>query len=155
MTVEILLLYASETGTTELVADEIVDACRDHARFRLTAKRMDVVTPQIFESGRIYLLLSSSTGKGELPKNGRGFHSALQALPGPLADIRYGIIGFGDQHYAATFGAGPNSLDREMQRLGAIRIGTLAQHDRQSGIFPEQFALDWLGPWLDLLAAHS
>jgi MioC protein len=151
MELRIPIVYATETGTTELVADEIVEAYRNHARIRFLAIRMDRTDPDIFEPGRTYLLITSSTGKGELPRNARAFSAALQAREARLTHVRYGILGFGDRHYAATFGGGPLTLDVVMQQAGARRIGEIAQHDRQSGIYPEEFALDWLAGWLTLL----
>jgi sulfite reductase alpha subunit-like flavoprotein len=130
------ILFATETGTTELVADEIVDAYGNDARVRFEAIRMDRTNPGIFAPERIYLLITSST---------------LQAREAPLNRVRYGILGFGDRHYAATFGGGPRTLDLLMQQAGARRIGDLAQHDRQSGIYPEVFAFDWIRGWLTLL----
>lgn len=151
MAKQLSILYATETGTTELVADEIVDAYRKHTDFRFSALRMDKVQPSALKSEETYLFLTSSTGKGEMPRNGRGFYAALETLSPPMVDIRYGLVGFGDRHYAASFGGGPRLLDQAMQAAGARRIGDLAQHDRQSGIYPEEFALEWLKSWLAML----
>ena len=145
------ILSATETGTIELVADEIVDAYRNDPNVRFKAIRMDRTDPGIFEPDQVYLLITSSTGKGELPRNGRPFYAALQARAAPLDRVRYGMLGFGDRHYAATFGGGPHMLDQLLQQAGARRIGDLAQHDRQSGVYPEEFALDWARGWLPLL----
>jgi MioC protein len=151
MQLRIPILYATETGTCELVADEIVETYRNDANVRFKAIRMDRTDPGIFEPDQVYLLITSSTGKGELPRNARAFCAALQARGAPLDRVRYGMLGFGDRHYAATFGGGPRALDLLLQQAGARRIGDLGQHDRQSGIYPEQFALEWLAGWLLLL----
>ena len=148
---EIQILFATETGTVELVADEVVEAYRSSAHVHFEAVRMDHTQPTIFHSGGVYLLITSSTGKGELPRNARAFCSALQALSTPLKQVRYGILGFGDRFYASTFGGGPRTLDQLMQHAGATRIGELAQHDRQSGTYAEEFALNCLQKWVTQL----
>lgn len=145
------ILFATETGTVELVADEIVDAYRGDARVRFQALRMDRADPTVFAAQRTYLLITSSTGKGELPRNGRSFYAALKAQAAPLTQVSYGLLGFGDRHYSASFGGGPLLLDSLMQERGATRIGAIAQHDKRSGIFPEEFALSWVAEWLALV----
>src|SRR5262245_59222712 len=125
MPLNISILFATETGTVELVADEIVDAYRKDPNVRFEAIRMERAHRGIFQPGHTYLLITSSTGKGEMPKNGRSFSEALQGGQYRLTDVRYGILGFGDRHYAATFGGGPRMLDGLMQQAGAHRIGEL------------------------------
>jgi MioC protein len=151
MELPIPILFATETGTVELAADEIVEAYRNDSRVRFEAIRMDRTDPGIFEPERIYLLITSSTGKGELPRNGRSFYAALKSREVALTQVRYGVLGFGDRHYAATFGGGPLMLSSLMLERGAIQIGDLGQHDKQSGIYPEEFALAWVKDWLTLV----
>jgi MioC protein len=148
---QIPILFATETGMTELVSDEIVEAYQGNAHVNFEAIRMDRAQLSIFQPRGVYLLITSSTGKGELPRNASTFCAALRTRATPLEQVSYGILGFGDRFYTASFGGGPRMLDELMQQAGASRVGELGQHDRQSGIHAEAFALSWVGAWLTRL----
>ena len=147
----IIVLVATETGTAEMVADEIVDHIEDNSRYDAEVRMMDTVESAVFDERAVFLVCTSSTGQGELPHNGRALAESLENDRPDLAGVRYGIIGLGDSYYAATLGGGPRYLDELLQKLGANRIGEMCFHDRQSGRHPEDMALGWLDGWLGLI----
>ena len=147
----ITLLFATATGTTETVAAEVVAAFAGDDRFEIDSHRMDTVDASIFCASNLLLILTSSTGRGDLPHNARAFAKAMWNERIDLSHIRYGMVGFGDRHYSATFGGGPSIFDWLMQELGAQRIGNMCLHDRQSATSPEEYVLEWLNEWVTLL----
>jgi sulfite reductase alpha subunit-like flavoprotein len=146
----ITILVATMSGTAEMVAGEIQDALSNVGRpSRL--QRMERASPTQLREGGLFLVCSSTYGKGEVPDNGKPLYEALKAERPNLSAMRYGVIGLGDMTYSATFCGGGRSFDELLSSLGAVRIGERCQHDASSGIFPEDAALAWLRDWLALL----
>jgi MioC protein len=71
----------------------------------------------------------------------------VEARP-DLSDVFYGVIGLGDANFSRTFNGGGQRFVNIFAELGAKRIGERMKHDRNSGIRPEQMALEWLENWL-------
>jgi MioC protein len=147
----ITMLVATMSGTAEMVAYEVLDALK-RAGCRPTLLRMEKASPATLIAGGIFLICSSTYGKGDVPDNGQALYLALTEGRPDLARVRYGVIGLGDMTYHATFCGGPKRLDQLFSELGGERIGELLCHDRRSAVYPEDAALGWLKDWLPLLA---
>ncbi len=104
----------------------------------------------MFAQRKLFLIVSSTYGTGDVPDNGQVFYRALVEARPDLSDVKYGIIGLGDMTYSETFCGGSARLDAIFSELGAKRIGERLRHDRRSGVFPEKLALEWLAEWIPL-----
>lgn len=94
----------------------------------------------------IALIVTSTTGQGELPANVADLFHAISEEAAPLSTLRYGIIALGDSSYALFCGAG-KAFDRLLQHKGATRLGNMLFIDAEKDPEPEALALDWVEAW--------
>jgi MioC protein len=146
----IILLVASQSGTAEMVADELAQAIKTQG---LTARilGMEKAKLSLFAEYRTFLICSSTYGEGDVPDNGQAFYAELTEQRPDLSHIRYGVAGLGDMTYFTTFCGGPRKFDEIFSSLGAKRIGECLFHDAKSDSFADQAALEWLEGWLPQL----
>lgn len=137
------------SGTAELVADRV--SAKLTARGILNRSvRMERAALAMFATRKRFLICTSTYGRGDVPDNAMNFYNSLVESRPDLSDIVYGVIGLGDMKFSRTFNGGPARFDAIFTALGARRIGVRMKHDRQSGIPPENMALEWLEDWLAL-----
>ncbi|PPJ50972.1 hypothetical protein CBER1_06823 [Cercospora berteroae] len=97
-----LILYGSETGNAQDVAEEI-GRMTERLRFDTTVLDLDSVVLKDLLRPSIVIFSISTTGQGEMPQNARGFWKKLlsSALkPGILRRLRFSSFGLGDSSYA-------------------------------------------------------
>jgi MioC protein len=149
----ITILVATVSGTAELVAEEVAAVLED-AAYAPKIVLMDKVTSADLKPG-VYLICSSTYGTGEVPDNGKPLYSALNAGKPDLTGVLYGVIGLGDSMYPNTFCFGGKQFDELFEVLGASRVGERLDHDRRSGIYPEDMAREWVTEWIRLLSKNG
>ncbi|KAA5839812.1 nitric oxide synthase [Pseudomonas chlororaphis] len=149
----IKILVASMSGTAEMVADEVASKL-ENLGWNSAVLRMEDISPVNVTAG-VYLICTSTYGTGEVPDNGKALYDRLKASNTDLNGVLYGVIGLGDSVYNNTFCFGGKHFDELFLALGATRVGSVLQHDRRSGEYPEDVALEWLTPWLELLAQED
>jgi MioC protein len=144
------ILVGTMTGTAEFVADEVADAIRARG-VPVEVKPMDGLDAGIFAESGAYLICTSTYGQGDVPDNARKLFGDLEQAKPDLSHLAYGVIALGDRTYAQTFCFGGKRFDAALTALGARRIGEILLHDASAGTIPEEVAVEWVGPWLDLL----
>ena len=101
------------------------------------------------KSGSIILAVVSSTGQGEVPKNGIEFvkmceEKPIQRLGSQIANFRYAIYGNGDSRYSATYNGAATSVEEKLLHVGGLPLlGSLYQGDTAL----HATALQALTPW--------
>lgn len=147
---EILLIVGSEMGNAEMVADLVKDEleAQGHSAEMLTEGGLDALRPA---DRSLVLVVTSTTGLGDVPQNIAPLYEAMLAERPPLAHLRYGLIGMGDRNYKDTYCGGPRKWDALLTELGASRVGEPLLLDATDHPMPDQDALAWLPSWLELL----
>lgn len=153
MSQAITILVATMSGTAELVADEVAAVFED-AAYVPRIMLMDKATSADLKPGT-YLICTSTHGTGDVPDNGKPLYSELEKNRPSLKGVLYGVISLGDSMYPNTFCFGGKRFDELFEALGASRVGERLEHDRRSGIYPEEIAREWAAGWIALLARHG
>ena len=138
----VTVLYATESGGAELVAEELLRTLGDDAD--ATMRDLADTTPDDLDPARVHLLVCSTYGDGEVPTTARPFHERLRSGDVDLEGVRYAVFGMGDRSYARTYSRGSELLDEALSSAGARRLGEYGRHDASSPEPAPEAAIDWL-----------
>ena len=144
------VLFGTQTGNAELLAEDLVAGARARG-LGGRATPLDAVSPEQLAGMSHVLVVTSTYGEGEMPDNAGLFWEALQATTVPrLEGLRYAVLGLGDTSYDEFCQAG-KLLDLRLEQLGATRV-----HDRvDCDVDYEDPAALWSAAVLDRLAAEA
>jgi len=149
-TTTIDVLFGTQTGNAEFLADELVAGARARG-LGGRSSALDAVTPEQLAEMSHVLVVTSTYGEGEMPDNAGLFWDAIQASTVPrLEGLQYAVLGLGDTSYDEFCQAG-KLLDTRFEQLGATRV-----HDRvDCDVDFEDAAALWTAAVLDRLAAET
>jgi len=152
MTPRMLVLYGSETGTAQDVAEFVQQRAFNRQLLDTQVAAMDAFpVAQLLPQCSIAVFVVSTTGDGEAPENMRSsWRALLRKSLGPkwLAGVRVAVFGLGDSSYA-KYNAVARRLQARLLQLGASEL-----IDR--GLGDDQHAYGYFGalnPWLEKLWA--
>jgi MioC protein len=146
---ELTILVGTQTGVAQLVAQEI-ELRLDGEDIRIKTLVMDDLDPGVFAVGGLFLICTSTYGQGEVPDNAKQLYDGLRELRPDLSNVRYGVIGLGDNGtHANTFCFAAKKFDSILGGLGARRIGDPLFNDSCTGL-PEDEAAEWIESWIPL-----
>lgn len=100
--------------------------------------------------GNYALIVTSTTGQGELPESIVPLYEYLRETVGYQPDLRYGVIALGDSSYDHFCGGG-KKFDALLQEQSAQRIGDVLLIDASEDPEPETRSNPWVEHWGTLL----
>ncbi|NKI73191.1 flavodoxin [Dickeya sp. CFBP 2040] len=103
-------------------------------------------------SQQTVLVVTSTTGQGQLPESIVLLYEALREKVGHQPDLRYGLIALGDSSYD-TFCGGGHQFDALLQEMGAKRVGDVLEIDAAEHPEPEVVSSPWVESWAAMLTA--
>ncbi|GAB99955.1 putative FMN-binding protein [Gordonia namibiensis NBRC 108229] len=135
----VVILYGTETGTGELVADAIADALNQHdpSIYDMSEYAVEDLDPADF-----LVIVCSTYGEGELPTGAEPFAEELESVNPDLSGLRFAVFGLGDSIYD-TFNRGGEIVAEMLTKRGAVQVGEHARHDNSSSIKPAKQAEEW------------
>jgi len=139
----ITVLYGTESGNSELIAQDLTAKLAEEGHDAVTVDLQDF-DPAELTAERFYLVVCSTHGEGELPNTAIPFYERFKDFAGDLTGVRYAMFGLGDTFYEETYSQGSEILDRRFAELGATRVGEYGRHDASSWDLPSDVALAWL-----------
>ncbi|EKM52756.1 uncharacterized protein PHACADRAFT_164681 [Phanerochaete carnosa HHB-10118-sp] len=146
---ELTILYATETGNAQDVAERIARLCR-RLHFAVRLYSVDEYQVDDIFSMHLIIFIVSTTGSGREPRSmTRFWMSLLRAdLPHDLFDhLEFAIFGLGDTAYE-KFCWPAKMLERRLLTLGATKVVDRGEADDQ-----HQLGLDGaLDPWIESLS---
>lgn len=98
------------------------------------------------DASRFLLVITATTGQGDIPPNLQPFAAALADRAPYMKGWRYALIAMGDSSYEHFCGAG-RQLDGLLQELGATALLPSLEIDATVDDEPEKVALAWLTGW--------
>ena len=136
----IQVLYGTETGNAEMVADDIVDALS--ADVSIESFDMSKCSVADLSADVFYFIVCSTYGDGELPQSAQPFFDALNSQRPDLSGLRFAVFGLGDSFYE-TFNRGSEIIAQTLTELGAEQVGERGMHDASAGQLPGDIAMPW------------
>lgn len=117
-TEKILVLFATETGNSEELANRTVETAQDKG-FDSEAISVEEVSIDDLGGEPCLLFIGSTQGEGEPPEPAWDFHDALKDAEGtPLDGVPYTILALGDRSYGDLYCAFGKYVDKHFTRLG-------------------------------------
>ncbi|OWK44209.1 Cindoxin [Pseudomonas oleovorans subsp. oleovorans] len=147
---KIQVLYGTETGNAEMVAEDIVDALA--AQTDIEAFDMSKIAASDLDLATFYIVVCSTYGDGELPNSAQPFYQALGEQRPNLNGLRFATFGLGDSFYT-TYNNGSQIIAERLLELGAQAIGERGLHDASSGLLPGDVAVQWAQQLIEGLQA--
>jgi sulfite reductase (NADPH) flavoprotein alpha-component len=118
---ELTVLFGSESGNAESLADQTVKAAAK-AGFKAKAVSMGDIKPAKLKGVENLLVLVSTWGEGDPPENAVDFVEAFMGDKAPkLEGTRFSVLGLGDTSYEHFCKMGID-IDARLEALGAKRV---------------------------------
>ncbi|KAH7327986.1 sulfite reductase flavoprotein alpha-component [Stachybotrys elegans] len=147
----ILVLYGSETGNAQDMAEELGRICQ-RLHFHCHIEELDAVELSALLRYQLVMFVVATTGQGDMPHNSLLFWKKLlrkRLPPGCLAQLKYTCFGLGDSTYV-KFNWAARKLIRRLEQLGAQTFVENYEADEQ---FPDGVE-GCFATWADGLRKH-
>lgn len=146
----VVILYGTEMGNAELVADAVADTLRaDHD---VAVHDMSEFPVADLNTDDFAVIVCSTYGDGELPTGAEPFAEDLEEYKPDLTGLRFAVFGLGDIIYGDSFCRGGEIMAEMLVDLGAEQVGEHARHDYSSSVRPASLAAEWARSLVGLIA---
>ena len=146
---EIQILFGTESGNAELVADDIAEALTGAGAAAQVVAMEDFAVAHLNNLGTV-VVVTSTYGEGELPATTAPFAEALRTTQPDLSGLRFAAFGLGDSSYE-TYNSAIDILTKDLTGLGAQQVGDTGRHDAVSGDSFTDAATMWAKTIVDQL----
>lgn len=136
-----VVLYGTESGNAEAVADLFIDEFSGD--LEVQAIDMTDATAEDLRTKDLVVVICSTHGEGAMPSSALPFAQLLDTERPDLAGTTYGMFGMGDSSYE-FYSRGSEHIDERLAALGATRVGAYGRHDASDGTLPNDSALKWV-----------
>jgi MioC protein len=146
---EIQILFGTESGNAELVADDIAETFNGAGTEARVVPMEDFEVDEMAGLGTV-VVITSTYGEGDLPATTAPFAEALLAAAPDLSNLRFAAFGLGDSSYD-TYNNAIDILTKDLTGLGARQVGETGRHDAVSGESFTDAATSWAKTIVDQL----
>ncbi|WP_321925135.1 flavodoxin domain-containing protein [Burkholderia sp. BCC1998] len=141
MNASILILFGTESGNAEMVADDI-SMCFSEKGLPCIVKSMAEQDVSELEAARLAIFVTSTYGEGDMPETTEPFYRALVETRPNLDTMRFAAFGLGDSTYT-NYNRAVDVLTEMLVLCGATRIGETGRHNASKGVPANQVATEW------------
>lgn len=146
---KIAVLYGTETGNAEMLAEDIAAHLSGHD---CSVTNLSDISPADLTADRLYLIICSTYGDGELPASAKPFAERMETAKPDLTGLHFAVFGMGDSEYPETFNFGGKRIEALMTAAGARMLGQRVTHDASGSDMPEDLAMPWADSIVELAA---
>ena len=121
MSDEILIIYGTETGNAEDLADDIGNTA---SKYGLVGKVMDMedVSAEDLASSKRLIVSVSTWGEGEQPDNAQGLYDEVEGSEDEsMEGVNYAVLALGDTAFELFCESG-KEWDRILEEKGGTRV---------------------------------
>lgn len=136
-------------GNSLLVAEEAQAILKNQGHNATVYEDPDITDWERYSDGYA-LIVTSTTGQGDLPDSIVPLFQGIKDQLGYQPDVHYGIIALGDSSYA-NFCGGGKQFDALLQEQSAQRVGEMLLIDAGEHPEPESESNPWVEQWATLL----
>ncbi|WP_040803916.1 flavodoxin domain-containing protein [Nocardia concava] len=136
----VVILFGSEMGTSEGVADCLADELSAHD---VSVYDMLDFDPGDLDPADFHIIVCSTYGDGELPTGAEPFFTSLDATAPDLTGLHFALFGLGDTVYGDSFNRGGELAAQKLTARGATQVGPHARHDASTPIRAKDMAREW------------
>ncbi len=141
------ILYGTQTGNSESVANDAAEVAKTHGLAPLV-KSMDEIELSDLSQMEYLLIVVSTYGEGEMPDNAQLLWEAISADAAPkMETTKFSILALGDSSYDQFCQAGID-WDNRLEELGAKRIYDRVDYD----IGADELAENWISCVIPVMA---
>ena len=149
---KVVIVSGTVFGTSEevaYVAEEMLQAQGIDVEYnnRVTYQQLAA------SEAEVLLVVTSTTGMGELPGALNVLVHELQDMPPQWAIKQGAIIALGDASYGETFCAGGEQVREMFAELGVTELQPMLRLDGSATVTPELDAVPWIEQLISLLQA--
>ncbi len=139
------IVFGSQTGTAEELAYDIQKLFREKGSDSQIFELDDISMDKLEQINKL-LIVTSTTGDGEVPDNGINFWQSLLAATNlNLSNLNYGVLALGDSSHYDFCNAG-KIIDEKLQTLGANRVIEIQECD-----YDTDGSIEWSLNFLSLI----
>ena len=130
---KLLVLYGSDTGSSEAFAQRIVGEAASQG-YTADISTLDQHSAQLPTDGAVIIVTASY--EGQPTQNAKQFMAWARTLkPGELTGLRYTVFGCGNRDWHQTYQAIPKEIDALLEMSGATRIKARGAADASGDFF--------------------
>ncbi|MBE0506042.1 MAG: flavodoxin domain-containing protein [Marinospirillum sp.] len=149
---DIQLLVGSVYGGAVDVAELLGDIAE---RAGMSIRLNEMPNLQALDGQSALLVVTSTTGSGELPENLQPLYQQLQQQPVSLVGRPCGVVALGDSSYGETFCAAGQLFEDLLVDLGAVSLQPMLKIDALEFFQPSDGVGNWMDEWLSALQDFS
>ncbi|XP_045611937.1 NADPH-dependent diflavin oxidoreductase 1 isoform X1 [Procambarus clarkii] len=144
----LIILYGSQTGTAQEVAERIGRESRRYYFIPRVASMDDFPVEELTKTS-LAVFVASTTGQGDDPDNMKTFFRTLwsqRKYKQLLSNLKFGVLGLGDSSYQ-KFNYVAKRLNNLLTLLGGMPILKIGLGDDQHDLGPDYVIDPWLNNW--------